>query len=389
VIVVAMLVASVAAPEARTVYGQVWRAPVVEAMPCFLSAFLPPSFNERCISWTRRETAGPAFHGDTGIVIIGGSDHMLRGLDGHDGKRLWQVPLPGALVSAPTLADDGAFFGTDDGHVMRADVTSGKTRWDVVVDAEVMEPPVVDGDLVLAVTGADTLYAMRKDTGEAAWSYKHPLPRGITLRGQSRPLVVAVATPEGVKKRVFVGHASGRLTILDRDTGNVVDELNISGDEAFGDLDADPFEQNGHVVLASNTKGVMAIDPKSGGELWHNKEPGIVRLARGGNHMVVAGGPQKILGLDARTGAVRWRFTFDKGTPTRIVVQGGRVHVGSDRGSLYVLDLFSGRPMQYIGSGVGFAADPFLWNDMLFAMTGAGSLIALSNGFHGIVQRSR
>ncbi|HEY4220972.1 MAG TPA: PQQ-binding-like beta-propeller repeat protein [Myxococcota bacterium] len=387
--VVVGLAGGAAAPEARQVYAPVWRQPVVEAVPCFLSAFLPPSDAEHCIAWTRRESAGPAFHADTGILLIGGSDKKLHALDAHEGKPLYAVPIPGALTTTPTLDGDAAFFGTDDGHVLRADVSSGKSRWDVVVDAEIEEPVVVDGDLVFAVTGADTLFALNKTTGEAAWSYKHPLPRGITLRGQSRPLVMTVATPEGPKRRVFIGHASGRLTILDRATGTVVDELNISGDDTFGDLDADPFEQNGHVVLASNTKGVMAIDPRTGAELWKTPEPGIVRLARGGNHMVVAAGPQKILGLDAKSGAIRWRFTFDKGSPTRLNVKGGRVQVGSDRSSLFVLDLFSGRPMQYIGSGLGFAADIELWNDMLFATTSAGDVIAYSNGWRGLVQAKR
>ncbi len=380
------LLCGAASPEARQVYAKIWRAQVVQGYPCFLSAFLPPSDNEHCISWTRRETAGPAFHPETGVVVVGGSDKMLHALDAHDGSLMWRVPTPGAVVSQPTLFDDGVFFGTDDGHVVRADVTSGRTRWDVVVDAEVDEPPVIDDDLVLVVTGADTLYALQRKTGEAAWSYKHPLPQGITLRGQSKPLVTVVPTSDGPKRRVFVGHASGRLTILDRDTGTVVDELNISGDAPFGDLDADPFVQNGHLVVASNTRGVLALDLQSGAELWRQPETGIVRLARGGNHMIVAAGAKKVLGLDARSGAIRWRFTFDRGAPTRIVVKGGRAHVGSDRGSLYILDLFSGRPLQYVGSGVGFAADPFLWNDMLFATTTAGDVIAMSNAFRGLVQ---
>lgn len=381
--------ADAATPAARQVYAPLWRSSAVPAGPCLLSAFLPPSEGERCISWTRRESAGPAFHAASGTVLVGGSDKHLRGLSAIDGATLWQVPIAGALIAKPALYDDGAYFGTDDGHVVRADVTSGHVRWDVTVDAEVTEPVVIDDELILVVTGADTLYALQRTSGEPVWSYKHPLPRGITLRGQAKPLVFTVAAAEGPKRRVFAGHASGRMTILDRNTGAVVDEINVSQDDTFGDLDADPFEQEGRVVLASNTRGIIALDPRVGTELWRTAEPGIVRLARGGKHFVVAAGPGKVLGLDAKTGAIRWRFTFDKGAPTRISVQGGRVHVASDRASLYVLDLFSGRPLQYVGSGIGFAADLELWNDMLFATTSAGDVIALSNAFRGLVQAGR
>ena len=373
-----------ASPQARQVYGLAWRKQVIETAPCFLSLFLPPAEQEHCTSWTRRESAGPAFHEATGIIVVGGSDHSLRGIQAASGALQWQVKLPGSLMARPVLHDDGAYFGTDDGHVLRADVTSGRVRWDVTVDAEVTEPVVIDDDLVLVVTGNDSLYALKRATGAPAWVHKHPLPRAITLRGQALPLVISVAAPTGPKRQVLIGHASGRLTILERDTGTVVDELGLSGDDSFGDLDADPFVQRGRIVVASASRGVISLDERTHAEVWRAPESGIVRLARGGNHLVIAAGPGKVLALDAVTGAPRWRFSFDKGAPTRIVVKGGRVHVASDRGSVYVLDLFSGRPLQYLGSGLGVAADLELVNDALFVTTAAGDVLALSNAFPGI-----
>lgn len=375
-------------PQARQVYAPLWKSQAVTTGPCLLSAFMPPNDAERCTSWTRRETAGPAFHEPTGVVLVGGSDRQLKAFRATDGGLAWTVATPGAVVSRPSVFEDGAYLGTDDGHVLRADVTSGRIRWDVSVDAEVTEPVVVDDDLVFVVTGADTLYALSRTTGEARWVHKHPLPRGITIRGQAKPFVGVVETADGPRSRVFMGHASGRLSVLDRTTGAPVDELNLSGDDTFGDLDADPFLQHGRIITASQTRGVIAVDARSGAEVWRREEAGIVRLARGGNWMVVAAGAGKVLGLDARSGAVRWRFTFEKGSPSRIIVKGGRVHVGSDRGSLYVLDLFSGRPLQYLGDGLGMAADPELWGDMLFVVTSAGELIALSNGFPGTIHSS-
>ena len=105
--------------------------------------------------------------------------------------------------------------------------------------------------------------------------------------------------------------------------------------------------------------------------------------------MIVAASAGTVLGIDARNGSIRWRFTYKKGAPTRLFVKGGRVHFGSDRGPLYVLDLFSGRPLQYYGSGLGVAADLDLVGDMLFMVSTAGSLHALSNDFYGPAQRKQ
>lgn len=377
-----------ATPEARQVYAPTWMATVVTANPCALSIVMPASEAERCAAWTRRESSGPAFHPGLGVVVTGGSDKQLRALDATNGRLLWTRPSPGAVVAQPVIADESLFAGTDDARVVRVDVASGRERWVAAVDAEVTEPVVVHDDAVFVVTGADSTYALSKESGEALWVHKHPLPRAITLRGQGRPLPLDVQTFEGLSRRLYVGHASGRLTVLDRTDGRVLTELDLSRGDTFGDLDADPVFHpagGGRVIVASQTRGVIAIDPRSHLEVWRTAEGGLTRLANGGSRLVVAAGAGKVVALDAATGASRWRFTFEKGAPTRIVVKGGRVHVGSDRGALYVLDLFSGRPLQYAGSAVGVAADLCLWQDMLFYTSTAGRVVALSGAWPGPV----
>ena len=375
---------SAATPEARQVYGIAWTAPSVELGPCALSVVLPASEADKCKPWNQREPSGPAFHAGLGILVVGGTDKQLRALDARDGRKIWEKKTPGAVLAQAVLHDDTAYFGTDDARVMGVDVATGTERWVTAVDAEITEPVVVHEDVVYVVTGNDSTYALSRTTGEPLWVNKHPLPRGITLRGQSKPLVLDVAGADG-GKRLFVGHASGRLAVLDRDSGAVISEIDLSRGDAFGDLDADPVFQTARnvVIAASQTRGLTALDPRTTTEVWHNAEAGITRLANGGEPMIVAAGAGKVLGIDAATGHTRWRFTFEKGAPTRIVVKGGRVHVGSDRGALFILDLFSGRPLQYAGSAAGVAGDLALWQDMLFFTSASGTVISMSSAWPG------
>jgi len=372
------------------VYGPLFHTQVIGYGPCLFSLFqLPATREEHCLPWTRRESSGPAFHMPSGLVLVGGSDHRLHAVSAVDGSPVYTAPVNGAIVARPTLAGPHAFFGTDDGHVLRVDITSGRTGFDVTVDAEVIEPVVVDGDDVFVVTGLDTVYAFSRTDGASKWVHKQALPRGITLRGQAKPLVATTTSNGATVDRVYVGHASGTLVALDRETGSVVASTDLGRAEAFNDVDADPVMQAGQVIAASHSGGVFALDPNTLAELWRVDEKGIVRLAAAGKHMVVAASAGAVVGLDAIRGAVRWRFTFEKGAPSRIVVKGGRVHVASDRGPLYVLDLFTGEPLQYFGSGLGIAADPELVGDMLLVLSTAGELHALSNAFAGVTQRRR
>jgi outer membrane protein assembly factor BamB len=256
----------------------------------------------------------------------------------------------------------------------------------VPVDADVTTPVTLFDDLVIVITGLDTVYAFDAQTGASRWVHKHPMPSGITLRGQARPLALHVKTGDRWERRVYVGHATGKLTALEADTGRVLDEMTIGSGETFLDVDADPVQVGADLVVASHASGVLRVDPATSATRWKVEETGITRLASGGPALVVAAGAGKVLGINRHSGAVRWRFTFEKGAPTRLLVQGGRVHVASDRGALYVLDLFSGRPLQYFGSSLGFAGDPEVIGDMIFAVSTAGRLYALSNAFEGRLQ---
>lgn len=377
---------SMGSAAARQVYGLMWTAPVVDLGPCIMTVMSPASIEERCIPWTRREAAGPAFHPPSGIVVAGGSDRQLHGLSARDGSRIYDVDIPGSLVSRPVISGGDAFFGTDEGHVLRVEVSTGRVVWDVEVDAEVTEPVSLSADAIYVPTGLDSVYAFSREDGSPRWVHKRALPRGITLRGQARPLVNTVETSSGSEERVFVGHASGAVVALEAATGRVLAEVDYARGEAFNDVDADPVMQSGQLLVAGHASGIHAIDPVTLKESWSIRELGIVRLSKAGPYMAVAAGPGKVLGIDARSGKVRWRFTYEKGAPTRLDVKGGRVHFASDRGPVYVLDLFSGRPLQYYGSGLGVAADLELVGDMMFVVSTAGKLHALSNAFRGTGQ---
>ncbi|MFZ9886455.1 MAG: PQQ-binding-like beta-propeller repeat protein [Myxococcota bacterium] len=375
-----------AAAQVRQVYAPLWFVDNVALGPCLLTLAGPASAEEACIPWTRREVASPALHRATGTLLVGGLDGKLHARDVVDGRSLYAVPMPGRVFAKPVFIDDSAYFGTADAVVVRADVTSGRIRWQQSVDAEVLEPATVAGALVIVVTGLDTVYAFDRESGASRWVYKHPLPGGITLRGQARPQVAEVQTPQGPSTRVYVGHASGSMSVLDLQTGRLIDRWSLGKDVAFVDVDSDPVVRDGRVVAASQAVGVFSLDAVTGKTLWKLDESGITRLAAGGDALVVAAGPGKVLGLEAATGKVRWRFTFSRGAPGRPAVQGGRVHIASDRGALYVLDLQSGEPLQYFGTGNGFAADLELDADLLLAMSTAGRLFALSNAFEGRFQ---
>jgi len=376
-----------ASPSARQIYAPLWQRPVTDQALCLLTIFLPAQEEKGCVSWTRRESAGPAFHPQIGSVLVGGSDAKLHSFSAKDGALQYEKDLPGALVAQPIFDESAAYFGTDEGHVLRVNVITGDTKWDAEVDAEVTEPAVVSGDIVLVITGLDSVYAFSRQDGSPLWVHKHPLPPGITLRGQARPLVLEKNIEGEKKSLVFVGHATGRMTVLELNSGNVVTEVEVGQGDSFVDVDTDPIHLSGVVVAASQASGIRAFNDANFAKVWELKEPGVVRLAKADDVTLIAAGSKKAMGIDARTGKIMWSFTFEKGAPTRILVKDDRAIFASDLGALFVLNAQTGEPLQYWGSGLGIAADPYIVGDMLLLVTVPGRLFAFSSAFSGIAQK--
>jgi GxxExxY protein len=79
-----------------------------------------------------------AFHtvsaGD--IILFGSSaDDAVRALDAVTGRERWVFFTEGPVRLAPTLAQQRAYFGSDDGHVYCLDATNGALLWKYAVNA--------------------------------------------------------------------------------------------------------------------------------------------------------------------------------------------------------------------------------------------------------------
>lgn len=379
---------------AHMVYGTLWQRPIVLKAPCALTLIGPASEAENCMGVNRRTGAGPALDVASGIIVVG-VGNAVEGLSVINGKRKYHTPLTGNVVSSPTLLDGSAFLGTDDAMLYHVDITTGEILWNTEIDAEVTEPPFVVGDLVVVTSGIDTAYGIDRKTGTIIWSRKHPLPSGITLRGSARPTSFVTTTADGSSQtRLYVGTASGHLLVLDAKDGSLLHQINLGAGRPFADIDADLLALNQKtVVAASHASGVYALDSQTLAEQWRIDEEGVVRMAKVGTGILVLARAGELIAYDVAhfdAGKPRetWRLKYGKGAPTRLTVQGGRIHFASDKGALMVVDAFSGKLLQTYGSNLGFAADVFVADELLLALSNPGSLFVMSGSHKGPVSQT-
>ena len=177
-------------------------------------------------------------------VVTAGAIHSLESASGQD---RWSTVLESA-VTAPLVLDSGLLIAmTAAGDVMALRATDGQVMWRRSVGAGSAHPAVASGDGALYVSLSDSrLVALALDTGEIAWEQR---------------LTGTISEPAAARDRVFVGstdnflyafHRNGRFEWKWRNGGDVI------GVATEGDV----------VYVASLDNIIRAVNRGNGNQRW-------------------------------------------------------------------------------------------------------------------------
>jgi polyvinyl alcohol dehydrogenase (cytochrome) len=317
-------------------------------------------------------------------AVYASSGATLYRLDRATGAVVWKVLTnehPFAQINASPVVVDGLVFQgvasfevtipkseyTFRGTIGAYDAESGTERWrlyttpgDVTAGAGVgvWSTPAVDrkrgrlyvgtGNTYAEPTAplADSILAVDYRTGAVAWSRQFTYPDVFSAGHPIGKDADVGASPNlwRVKGRALVGAGdkAGVYHALDRDTGDVVWETNLTPGSLFGGEIGSAALVDGRLVVSSNAPGnvakVFALDPTSGAIAWETDFPGRMFAPVGAVRGVAFVGTDAstMAALDTRTGKTLWSFTAPARTGCGPSIVGGRVLWG------YGFTLFSG-----------------------------------------------
>lgn len=93
------------------------------------------------------------------LVIVGGRDKRLHGLNRSDGKEVWHLQTRGAVDSSPVIVGDRVVVGSNDGRVYMADLATGKQIWRYELGRHVSSSPAVSRGTVVIGCEDGSVYA--------------------------------------------------------------------------------------------------------------------------------------------------------------------------------------------------------------------------------------
>ena len=318
-----------------------------------------PSFDKP--AWVFK-TNGPVFSSASvadGVVYLGSDDRNLYAVDLASGAKKWSFASGGQIRSTPAVADGLVYFISYDSKVYALDAATGAKKWEFLTagekrfeakhlhgcipETQIMpdfwdtyesSPSVVDGTVYIGC-GDGNFYALDAKTGALRWKF---------ATGD-----VVHCSPAVVGGVVYFGSWDSFFYALDAKTGAEKWRFKTGVDEGIHNqvgVQASPVVKDGVVYFGCRDSHFYALDAATGARKWayDNKGTWINASAVVADGMVyfVTSDPPFFVGLDAATGAEKFKVPAPFILFSSPVVAGNRFYAGSFDGVLYSCALDGG-----------------------------------------------
>ena len=241
-----------------------------------------------------------------------------------NGKILWSKTLPSRSESSPLVHNGRVIFGSEGGTVYALDAKSGKRDWTYSAGGAVKGSPTLsdDGVLFFGAYGG-TVHAIRARDGARIWSKSS----GGLLRSGNFYATAAVAYG-----RVFIGSTDGRAYSFSTKDGRIA-WAHQTGRFVYSSAAVKNVPGRGPLVFFGSYDGTFyALDARSGKVRWRHRSGGKIS----GSPTIVGDtvyfadlGKARTVGLDTRTGNVRFRY--DIGAYDPIISDGKHLYLTGNR----------------------------------------------------------
>jgi outer membrane protein assembly factor BamB len=170
----------------------------------------------------------------------------LAALEMASGKTLWQA----------------SFEERADLHVAES---SGKFL--VKYDLSGHQPPLYDGEsLYLSYAG---IHRFDAATGQLVWKNVYDVTEGVIKRGNAQALIDGDTVFTSAKALIrAIDKATGQIRWTSKDFGGAVAQMELAGGVIYARMGGNFYDKMAKEWKLKKPLGVVAVDPKSGAEIW-------------------------------------------------------------------------------------------------------------------------
>lgn len=281
---------------------------------------------------------------DNGKVFVATGFGLIYALDAASGKILWKTSVDVPIVDAPTANGGRVFVCTQDNHFYALAESDGRKLWDhqgIAESAGVLEStsPAVAGDYVVAPYSSGELFAIRVENGRPAWNDMLTRSGNVTALSELDDIA---GRPVIDRDMVFAISHSGIMAAINLDTGDRVWTRDIGGIQT-------PWVA-GDFLYVTTTEGVLLCLERKDGKVkwvhqlqrWENMEDkedpivwsGPVLLS---NRLILVSSNGYAISISPYTGQLMGRIEIPDGTYIAPIVANGTMYILTNTAQLVAL----------------------------------------------------
>lgn len=329
--------------------------------------FTAPALAFHGVRWELNASATSSITVDNGKLFFGDSIGDCYAVNKNSGAVLWTYNAGSSIIGTPAVIydkEEKVVFVSSDGSIICLSVYDGSLIWNYTPNEnrnEAVNDGTATGEGMFFVVKDDgKLYAINSETGRTVW----------TFQGSDQGLRTAPVYSDGL---IFLGEYNGIFNIIDARTGK-----KVSGGGAGGAVNTPAFN-DGNVYFSSWDGSVQGVKIKGIIPLWNTnvKDPVTTSPAVSGGRIAVGTGRGSVVVLDEGSGDILWKFDCKDGSvSSKPMIADGKVFACSEGGNVYELNAGTGRLIDTFETG-GITTNPDFSDGILY-FAADGKVIALS-----------
>jgi len=302
------------------------------------------------------------------MVHVATADGRLVGILKDTGQLVWETQLPGWLEQAPTRYYNFLYFGCTDHLVYCAGASDGYVPYTFETGSWVESSPLVYQDEVYVGSSDHKFYKLTYN--------------GLELQFALEMAYDVITAPSVAGDYICFGGDDEKIHAVDA-SGTEIWRANAGG-AVYGA----PMYTDGKVIYASVANGqgttfnrIGALDAVSGIQIWMNQYDqynffyGSPAAAYG--NVYIGDYQGWIRALNEADGSLVWEIRLnDYAILSSGVISNGVLYLGSNDGTLYAIDAFTGVILDTYETGGFMQAAPAIDENVLYAASSDGILYA-------------
>jgi len=315
-----------------------------------------------------------SFMFDGMIYSIDGLGYLTV-LDPAQGKILWDKALE--INVSGGLGGDAKhlYFSSFDGELIAIDRHTASEVWRAKLSSEAISEPVSNGNLVAVQTVDGKLFNFGANDGILRWRYDSIGPL-LSLRGTPRPIMS--------QRYTLTSFANGEMLAFDNQSGEIYWKAILATPVGRTELErlVDP---DGQAVIDGDTLYTIAyqgklvsLDVSTGAEKWSKSYSSFNSLAFGFGNLYVTTSDGEVLAINPKSGTEIWRnedFKFRR-LSAPFVYQQTLAFADMD-GYLHFLEISNGEQLaRKLPDDDGVMGDFLTFEDQLLVTTRSGHIVA-------------